>query len=115
MISDDFSTSVTSAAVQPPKWFLIFFCPEELDAEIFLALRPQRLAESPLTGYFRTAPVPKMSSPGELGRIRSKLLRILRYTTIKGIVVPCCTMWSMYKASNLFKSAYAHDTLVIHH
>eukprot|EP00435_Cladocopium_sp_Y103_P025464 s253_g6.t1 len=37
---------------------------EELDAEIFLALRPQRLAESPLTGYFRTAPVPKMSSPG---------------------------------------------------
>ena len=73
MISDDFSTSVTSAAVQPPTWFLMFFFgPEELDAEIFLALRPRRLAESPLTGYFRTAPVPKMSSPGpnsgELGR-----------------------------------------------
>ena len=43
---------------------LAIFQNQELDAEIFLALRPQRLAESPLTGYFRTAPVPKMSSTG---------------------------------------------------
>jgi len=37
---------------------------EELDAEIFLALKPQRLAEAPLTSYFRTAPVPSLATPG---------------------------------------------------
>ena len=45
----------------------------------------------------------------ELGRIRSKLLWILRYTPIKG------TMLYHVVYVQSIKSAYAHDTLVIHH
>ncbi|CAJ1371523.1 unnamed protein product [Effrenium voratum] len=51
-----------SAQRLPP---LLQLLHEELDAEVFLAMRPQRLAETPLKAYLRAAPAPK-APPGGL-------------------------------------------------